>query len=101
MSIDKPNEPSLPRAMALEHESESALALAVRSAGSQSAFGRLVNKRQSTVREWLKADRLPGEYVLAIEAATGIAKEQLRPDLYRSEDASAPAGGPGGLESAR
>jgi DNA-binding transcriptional regulator YdaS (Cro superfamily) len=68
--------------MALEHESDSALALAVRAAGSQSAFGRLVDKRQSTVREWLLADRLPGEYVLAIEAATGIAKEQLRPDLY-------------------
>ena len=69
--------------MALEHQSDSALARAVRAAGSQSAFGRLVEKRQSTVREWLKADRLPGEYVLAIEAATGISKEQLRPDLYR------------------
>ncbi|MEG8051463.1 YdaS family helix-turn-helix protein [Sphingomonas aurantiaca] len=78
--------------MALEHESDSALALAVRAAGSQSAFGRLVDKRQSTVREWLKADRLPGEYVLRIEAATGISKERLRPDLYRAE--SPPVHGP-------
>ncbi|PTW45098.1 YdaS antitoxin of YdaST toxin-antitoxin system [Sphingomonas faeni] len=68
--------------MALEHESDSALARAVRVAGSQSAFGRLVKKRQSTVREWLLADRLPGEYVLAIELATKIPKEELRPDLY-------------------
>lgn len=90
MSIDKPNETSLPRVMALEHESDTALALAVRAAGSQSAFGRLVNKRQSTVREWLKSDRLPGEYVLTIEATTGIPKEQLRPDLYRSEAGTVP-----------
>ena len=78
--------------MALEHESDSALALAVRAAGSQSAFGRLVDKRQSTVREWLKADRLPGEYVLRIEAATGISKERLRPDLYLAD--GAPVQGP-------
>lgn len=78
--------------MALEHESDSALAMAVRAAGSQSAFGRLVEKRQSTVREWLKADRLPGEYVLAIEAATGVAKEKLRPDLYRPEETVGKAG---------
>lgn len=68
--------------MAIEHDSDTALAQAVRAAGSQSAFGRLVSKRQSTVREWLMTDRLPAEHVLAIEAATGVPKEQLRPDIY-------------------
>ena len=68
--------------MAIEHETDSALAEAVRKVGSQSAFGRLIKKRQSTVREWLMADRLPGEYVLAIEAATGVSKHRLRPDVY-------------------
>jgi DNA-binding transcriptional regulator YdaS (Cro superfamily) len=80
--------------MAIEHESDSALAEAVRKVGSQSAFGRLIKKRQSTVREWLMADRLPGEYVLAIEAATGVSKHRLRPDVYGAEpdvvDAAAP-----------
>jgi len=74
--------------MAIEHESDTALAQAVRAAGSQSAFGRLVGKRQSTVREWLITDRLPAEHVLAIEAATGVPKEQLRPDIYPVEIAS-------------
>jgi DNA-binding transcriptional regulator YdaS (Cro superfamily) len=72
--------------MAIEHQSDSALAEAVRTAGSQSAFGRLVGKRQSTVREWLMTDRLPAEHVLAIEAATGVPKERLRPDIYPAED---------------
>lgn len=71
--------------MAIEHETDSALAEAVRKVGSQSAFGRLIKKRQSTVREWLMADRLPGEYVLAIEAATGVSKHRLRPDVYGAE----------------
>jgi len=68
--------------MALEHESDSALALAVRKAGSQSAFGRLVGKRQSSVREWLKSGLLPPEHVLTIEAETGISRHDLRPDIY-------------------
>jgi len=72
--------------MAIEHESDTALAQAVRAAGSQSAFGRLVGKRQSTVREWLMTDRLPAEHVLAIEAATGVPKERLRPDIYPVDD---------------
>lgn len=87
--------------MAIEHESDSALAQAVRAAGSQSAFGRLVGKRQSTVREWLKADRLPAEHVLVVEAATLVAKELLRPDLYRTEDAASPVSGSNALEPTR
>jgi DNA-binding transcriptional regulator YdaS (Cro superfamily) len=30
-------------------------------------------------------DRLPAEHVLAIEAATGVPKEELRPDIYPAE----------------
>ena len=68
--------------MALEHESDSALARAVRLAGSQSAFGRLIGKRQSTVHEWLKANALPPEHVLTVERETGISRHDLRPDVY-------------------
>lgn len=72
--------------MALEHESNTALAKAVRCVGNQSAFGRLLNKRQSVVSGWLKAGRpLPAEFVLRVEAATGVSRHDLRPDLYPRE----------------
>jgi len=69
--------------MALEHDHESQLARAIRLAGSQSAFGRLIGKRQSVVHDWLKRGLpLPAEHVLAVEAATGISRYDLRPDVY-------------------
>ena len=78
--------------MALEHENDSGFARAVRAAGSQTAFARLIDKRQSTVHDWLRAGILPAEYVLPVEAATGVSRHDLRPDLYpREESASAPA----------
>lgn len=72
--------------MALEHDNESPLASAVRVAGSQSAFGRMIGKRQSVVFGWLRANRpLPAEYVLKVEEVTGISRHDLRPDLYPRE----------------
>ena len=73
--------------MALEHDSDSALAKAVRHAGSQSAFGRMIGKRQSVVNDWLREERpLPAELVLMVEKATGISRHELRPDIYPIED---------------
>ena len=73
--------------MALEHDHDSPLARAVRSIGSQSAFGRLLGKRQSVVHGWLREQRpLPAEYVLQVEKETGISRHDLRPDLYPLED---------------
>lgn len=46
-------------------------------------MGRLLGVSQPTVWEWLnKGKSLPAEHVLAVEAATGVPKEQLRPDIY-------------------
>jgi DNA-binding transcriptional regulator YdaS (Cro superfamily) len=60
-----------------------ALADAVKAAGSQSAFGRLIGRRQSTVRDWLVAGKeLPAEYVLRVEAELGMSRHVLRPDIY-------------------
>lgn len=97
--------------MALEHDSDSVLAIAVRKAGSQSAFGRLIDKRQSVIHDWLRDGKpLPAEHVLAIEAATGISRHDLRPDIYPREDPPAPppaatsnraAGGSSSLEGVR
>lgn len=78
--------------MAVEHHSDSALAKAVRWMGSQSAFARLIGRAQQTVNDWLRDGRpLPAEYVLTVEAATGISRHELRPDLYPVEDAPAQA----------
>ena len=73
--------------MALEHDSDSALAKAVRIAGSQSAFGRLIGKRQSVIHDWLRENYpVPAELCRTIEAATGVSIHELRPDLWPIED---------------
>lgn len=90
--------------MALEHDSDSALARAVRAVGSQSAFARLIRQAQPTIYGWLrKGKALPPEHVLAVEAATGISRHDLRPDIYPREAApvAAPAVDLEKLERAR
>ncbi|MBU1605800.1 MAG: helix-turn-helix domain-containing protein [Alphaproteobacteria bacterium] len=84
-----------------------ALALAVDRIGGQSALGRLVEVSQASVWRWLeKGKPLPAEHVLKVEAATGISRHDLRPDLYPREsfpppaDATLPAGTPTGKASA-
>ena len=77
--------------MSLEHDLDSPLALAVRKAGSQSAFARLLGKRQSVIFGWLAKNKdLPGEHVLAVERELGISRHELRPDLYPSEGEQQP-----------
>lgn len=69
----------------------SALAKAIEIVGGQTQLARLLGVKQANVWHWLnKAERVPGEYVLAIETATGnqITRYELRPDLY--PDAQAP-----------
>lgn len=86
--------------MALEHESDSALAMAIQIVGSQSAFGRLLGKRQSVINDWLRFERpLPAEHVLAVEAATGVSRHELRPDIYPIEEAPMPGNRPGGTSA--
>jgi TorA maturation chaperone TorD/DNA-binding transcriptional regulator YdaS (Cro superfamily) len=52
---------------------------AIRAAGGVSELARRVGISQPSVSNW---DRIPAERVLAVEAATGIARYVLRPDLY-------------------
>jgi len=78
--------------MAIEQDLDSGLAKAVRAAGSQSAFGRIIGKRQSVVYDWLRRDvPLPAELVRTVEQATGLSKHTLRPDLYAEDAALASA----------
>lgn len=70
--------------MALEHESDTAIAEAVRIAGGQSQLGRKIGRPQTTVHSWLKAGRITANdsAVLDVERETGVPKERLRPEAY-------------------
>lgn len=68
-----------------------ALMQAVERAGSQSALARIVGASHTAVWKWIQSSkRLPGEYVLAVEAATGVSRHHLRPDLYPLDMAPGP-----------
>lgn len=62
---------------------QQALTLAVNRIGSQSAMSRLCGVSQSAVWKWLDEGMvLPAEHVLKVEAATGVPRHELRPDIY-------------------
>lgn len=78
--------------MGIEAAIESPLAEAVRHCGSQSAFARLIGRGQASVHEWLKSGKpLPAQHVLTVEAATGVSRHDLRPDIYPRDPAPAEA----------
>lgn len=55
---------------------------AIARAGGMRALGRLLGIREQSISQW-KA--VPAHRIVAIEAATGIPREELRPDLYRTK----------------
>ena len=63
---------------------------AVSRIGSQSATARLLGVTQAAVWGWLnRGTELPAKHVLPIEAATGVSKHLLRPDVYGPEPTGA------------
>lgn len=63
-----------------------ALKLAVETIGTQQAFADLLEVSQPRVWRWLnQSKQLPAEFVLKIEAATGVSRHDLRPDIYPRE----------------
>src|SRR5262245_66270842 len=52
---------------------------AIRVAGGVGALARKIGISQPSVSNWL---RVPAERVIAVEAATGVNRAMLRPDLY-------------------
>src|SRR5262245_66686410 len=53
---------------------------AIRAAGGVGALARKIGIAQPSVSNW---SRVPAERVIAVEAATGVPRAVLRPDLYR------------------
>lgn len=68
-----------------------ALCLATDLIGSQGKLARLCGVSSTAVWKWVQSSkRLPGEYVLQVEAATGVPRHLLRPDLYPLDLPQAP-----------
>ncbi|MCH2486875.1 MAG: helix-turn-helix domain-containing protein [Erythrobacter sp.] len=60
---------------------------AVERAGGQEKFAIIVGKAQPTISRRLHSNPLLwAEVVLKVEAATGVSRHDLRPDLYPRED---------------
>lgn len=63
-----------------------ALQEATRIAGSLSALARKCGCSHTAVWKWVQsAKRVSPEYVLRVEAATGVSRHLLRPDIYPRE----------------
>lgn len=65
---------------------ETPLESACRLAGSQTALAVLLQVKPPSVSEWLKRGRAPEDRCAAIESATGIRCEDLRPDIAWTRD---------------
>ena len=61
------------------------LSAAIQAVGGVSELARRVGISQPSVSNW---DKVPAERVLAVEAATGVPRMRLRPDLYREQPAA-------------
>src|SRR6188474_309543 len=61
------------------------LSAAIQAVGGVSELARRIGISQPSVSNW---DKVPAERVLAVEAATGVARVRLRPDLYQEPPAS-------------
>lgn len=58
---------------------DAGLGEAIRAAGGATELGRRIGISQPSVSNW---SRVPADRVVAVEAATGVARAVLRPDLY-------------------
>lgn len=57
--------------------------------GGQSALARVLGCSPQAVQRMCATGRVPAERVLAIEAATGVSRHQLRPDIYPKDNEQA------------
>lgn len=69
-----------------------AFADAIRIAGSQTAIAKICECTPGAISQLVVRGRpLSTRFVLKVEAATGISRHELRPDIYPLEPASAPS----------
>lgn len=58
------------------------LTQAVEAAGGVGKLAASIGVAQNVVSNWRKRGKVPAEHVLAIEAATGVSRHLLRPDVF-------------------
>lgn len=64
-------------------ETKTALDEAITNAGSQAALARDIGVSQQLISYWLKKGGVvPAEYVVKVEAASGVSRHALRPDIF-------------------
>ncbi|TXN26866.1 YdaS family helix-turn-helix protein [Methylobacterium sp. WL19] len=59
--------------------SDTALTLAIRMAGGPKALGERIGISSQAISQWVEC---PPRRVIAVEAASGVSRHELRPDLY-------------------
>lgn len=62
-----------------------ALLKAKKIAGNQEKLGLICGVSQAAVSQWELAKKVPVAHVLKVEAATGVSRYKLRPDIYPPE----------------
>jgi len=68
-----------------------ALLAARDAAGSNAALARICEVSGTAVWKWIQSSkRLPAEQVLKVEAATGVSRHLLRPDIYPIDHSTFP-----------
>lgn len=74
----------------LDMTNTEALQKAIDRAGGQNQLAKICNTSQPRIWNWLNRDaqKVPAEYVLVIEKATGVSRSDLRPDLYPVDETS-------------
>lgn len=65
-----------------------AIQKAVKVIGGQQQLAEECGVRYQAVQKWLRSGKVPAERVITIEAATGVSRHDLRPDIYPRERAS-------------
>ena len=73
----------------LNLQRDAGLRLAIAGAGGVGELARRLGLAQPSVSRWR---RVPAERIVAVEAASGIPREFLRPDLYRRAPGDWPDG---------
>lgn len=72
--------------METKHTPYEALMLALERAGSQTKLARIAGVSTTAVWKWVQSSkRVPAEFVLKVEKATGVSRHDLRPDIYPRE----------------
>jgi len=63
--------------------STNGLELAMDKAGGMRALARKIGVTYQAIQRWVAEDRVPSDWLIAIEKATSVPREKLRPDLFK------------------